>query len=77
MSVVARGELAEDDSQVSFAGDEDPVGALAPYGAYPAFGEGVRPRRLPRRPDDLDARGREYSVEGAWVTAGCSGWVCG
>jgi hypothetical protein len=49
---------------VRLPGDEDPVGALPPDSAHPAFGEGVRPRRLRRRPDNLDARGREHGLEG-------------
>jgi hypothetical protein len=46
VAVVMGGVLGQDVRQVSFADDEHPVGALAPYRADPAFGEGVRPRRL-------------------------------
>jgi Group II intron, maturase-specific domain len=40
---------------VPFAGDENPVGTFPSDGAYPAFRECVRARRLRRRLDHLDA----------------------
>src|SRR5436190_12631218 len=42
------GVLGRYGGQVPFAGDGQPVGALAPYGAHPAFGVRVRPWRLRR-----------------------------
>ena len=47
-----------------FSCDVGPVGAFSTGGADPAFGEGVRVRRLDRRADHLDALGAEDLVEG-------------
>ncbi|MEV4518582.1 hypothetical protein AB0K00_57710 [Dactylosporangium sp. NPDC049525] len=47
-----------------FAGDEHPVGALAPDGPHPALRESVRRRGLWRYSNYVDARGGEDRVEG-------------
>jgi hypothetical protein len=49
---------------MTLADDEHPVGAFAAYGAHPAFGERIRPRRLRRSLDHVDAVGGEHGVEG-------------
>ena len=46
---------AEDVLELAATEDQQPVEALPPHAADPAFGVGVRVRRLDRRPDDLDA----------------------
>jgi hypothetical protein len=61
--IVVGGVLSQDDAQVALAEHEHPVGALAAYGAHPAFGMSVRPGRLRRRADDLDTGGGEDRVE--------------
>jgi hypothetical protein len=50
--VVVPFALSEYASQVAFAGDKEPVGAFAPHGPDPAFGDSVRPRGSDRRLDD-------------------------
>jgi hypothetical protein len=68
--VVMAGVLAEDRSQVPFAVDEHPVGALGSCCAYPSLGVTVRPRRLRRglyyfqalACEDLVEDGRELGV---------------
>ncbi len=54
--VVMAGILAQHRSQVPFAVDEYPVGALGSCCAYPSLGIAVRARGLRR---DLDLRGAE------------------
>jgi hypothetical protein len=63
MFVVVRGVGAEDGRQVTFAEDKHSVGAFAPDGAYPAFGDCVRAWRLRRRLDDLDVVGSLVVVD--------------
>ena len=63
--VVVAAVDAEHLFEVSAAEDEDPVEAVGAEGADPALGEGVRVRRLNRRPDYADAFGAEDLVEGA------------
>ncbi len=46
-------------------GDQDPVEAVAPGGAYPALGERVRLRCPERCADDLDAFAPEDLIESA------------
>jgi hypothetical protein len=55
----------QDEPEMPFARDEDPVGDLAADGGDPAFGGGVHPRRLRRGEHYLDASRREYGVEGS------------
>ncbi|MGD0928910.1 MAG: hypothetical protein ABR926_27380, partial [Streptosporangiaceae bacterium] len=55
--------FAEDVSQVSPAGDKDPVGALAPGAGDPAFADRVRARRPDGRGDDPHAGRGEDRVE--------------
>jgi hypothetical protein len=50
--------------ELSAACDQEPVEAVAAYGADPAFGERVCLRRPKRRADDLDALALEDHVEG-------------
>jgi hypothetical protein len=64
MLVVVIDVLAEDQSQVPFAGYQHPVQALAAGTGDPPFGDSVRPRRLDRCFDDPHADGGEYGVEG-------------
>ena len=45
--------------------DQDPVCALAPYAAYPAFGDCVRPGRADRGLDDARAGRGEHLIEHA------------
>jgi hypothetical protein len=52
MLVVVAFVLGEYAAQVAFAVDEEPVGAFAPRGPDPAFGDRVRPRSPDRRLDD-------------------------
>lgn len=58
------GVLGEDGAQVPFASDEKSVGAFGAGGAYPPLREGVRPRALRRRRDDLGVVAGEDGVEG-------------
>ena len=53
MVVVMSGVFGQYGAEVPLAEDEHPVGALAAYGTHPAFGMGVRPRRLRRGAEDL------------------------
>src|SRR4051812_37225056 len=46
---------AEDVFELAATEDQEPVEALPAHAADPAFGVGVRVRRLDRRSDDLDA----------------------
>jgi hypothetical protein len=48
---------AEDVLKLAAAEDQEPVEALPAHAADPAFGVGIRVRRLDRRSDDLDAWG--------------------
>ena len=77
--VVMPGVLGQDRGQVSLAEDEQPVGALAAYGADPAFCVRVRSRRLrwradhyvlPRRPRPGDRFQLVPTSTGAWI-GGC------
>src|SRR5947208_3776090 len=56
---------AEDVLELAATEDQEPVEALPAHAADPAFGVGVRVRRLDRRSDDLDAFTAEDAVEGA------------
>src|SRR6266571_3445519 len=58
---------AEDVLELAATEDQEPVEALPAHAADPAFGVGVRVRRLDRRSDDLDAFAAEDVVEGAAV----------
>src|SRR5437667_1385514 len=62
-------EVADVDAQDLFElvapEEQEPVEALPAHAADPAFGVGVRVRRLDRRADDLDAFAAEDAVEGA------------
>jgi DNA-binding GntR family transcriptional regulator len=59
--------LAEDVVEMSPAGDEDAVGALAPRAGDPALADRVRSRRPDRRGDDPHAGRDEDRVERAGV----------
>jgi hypothetical protein len=63
MIIVVLGVFGQDRGQVSLAEDEHSVGALAAYGAHPAFGMGVRAGCLRWGADDLHAGGGEDCVE--------------
>jgi len=56
---------AEDMLEVAATEDQEPVETLPAHAADPAFGVGVRVRRLDRRSHDLDAFAAEDAVEGA------------
>src|SRR6266511_4410467 len=51
--------------EVAATEDQEPVETLPAHAADPAFGVGVRVRRLDRRSHDLDAFAAEDAVEGA------------
>ena len=55
VSVVVIDVLGHDAAQMTFAGDQDPVGALASDAANPSLRDRVGPRSAYRRDDDLDA----------------------
>jgi hypothetical protein len=63
VGVVVIDVSAEGVAEMSPAGDEDAIGALAPGAGDPAPADGVRARRLDRRLDDAHAGGGEYRVE--------------
>src|SRR5712692_11572816 len=63
VAVVMPGVGLQHGPQVSFAVDQHPVGALRPYGPYPAFGVTVRPGRLLRGLHDPYALAREDLIE--------------
>ena len=63
VGVVVIDVSAEGVVEMSPAGDEDAIGALAPGAGDPALADGVRARRLDRRGDDAHAGGGEYCVE--------------
>jgi hypothetical protein len=63
VAVVVSHVLAEDRRQMTLADDERPVGALPADGAHPALGERVRPGRLRRGLDHVDACVGEDRVE--------------
>src|ERR1035437_10612309 len=63
VGVVVVDVFAEGVVQMSPAGDEDAVGALAPGGGGPPFADRVRPRRLHGRGVDLHADRGEDGVE--------------
>jgi hypothetical protein len=70
MPVVVRQVLAEYSQQVSNVIDQNRVQALSAYRAYPAFRVGVRPGRLRRYEEYLDALGAEHRVDpGLFQTA--------
>jgi hypothetical protein len=55
---------AENSLEMPSAEDQDPVEAVGANRAHPAFGVGVRVRRLDRRADNSDAFGPQDFVEG-------------
>jgi hypothetical protein len=55
---------AQDVLELAATEDREPVETLPAHAADPAFGVGVRVRRLDRRSDDLDAFAAEDAVEG-------------
>jgi len=61
--VVVIDVFAEGVEEMSWAGDEDAIGAFAPGAGDPALAGRVRAPRLDRRPDDVHAGGGEDSVE--------------
>ena len=63
MLVVVADVGREDSFEVASVHDQDPVEALAAYGADPPFDEGVRAGRPERCADDPDAVGAEHLVE--------------
>jgi hypothetical protein len=63
MAVVVGHVLAEDCRQMTLADDEQRVGALPADGAHPTLRERVRPGRLRRSLDHVDAFGGEHRVE--------------
>jgi len=63
VGVVVIDVFAEDVVEVSSAGDEDAVGALAPRAGDPPLADRVRPRRLDRCGDDPHAGRGEGCVE--------------
>jgi hypothetical protein len=69
VGVVVIDVFAEGVVEMSPAGDEDAIGALAPGAGDPALADGVRARRLDRRLDDAHAGGGEYCVERVGVLA--------
>ena len=56
---------AQDVFELAATEDQEPVEALPAHAADPAFGVGIRVRRLDRRSDDFDAFAAEDAVEGA------------
>ena len=60
VAVVVIGVLTQDQPQVPLAGDQHPVQALAAGTGDPAFGDGVRARRLDRGLDDPHADGGDH-----------------
>ena len=69
VGVVVIDVFAEDVAQMSPAGDEDAVGALAPRGGDPPLADRVRAWRLDGRGDDPHAGRGEDGVERAGVGA--------
>jgi hypothetical protein len=67
VGVVVIDVFAEDVVEMSSAGDEDAVGALAPGAGDPPLADRVRPRRLDRGLDDPHADRGEDGVERAGV----------
>jgi hypothetical protein len=63
MFVVVADVGREDSFEVASVHDQDPVEALAAYGADPAFDERVRARCPHRCADDPDAVGAEHLIE--------------
>ncbi len=63
-AVVVPDVVSQDSLKVATVPDQDPVQALGPQGAYPAFGVGVRPGRPRRDLEHVDAGGCEHGVEG-------------
>jgi hypothetical protein len=63
VGVVVIDVFAEDVVEMSPAGDEDSVGALAPGAGDPMLADRVRPRRLYRRGDDPHVGRGEDRVE--------------
>jgi hypothetical protein len=65
MAVVMIDVGVHDALELTTAGDQDPVEALAPHGPDEALGKRVRLRSLDRCSDDLDPLAAEDLVEGA------------
>jgi hypothetical protein len=65
MGVVVVDVDAQDALKLVATDDQEPVEAVAPNGADPAFGERVCPRRSKRGANDLDVFALEDVVEGA------------
>jgi hypothetical protein len=65
VGVVAVDVDAQGTLKLPAAADQEPVEAVTPDGADPAFGERVCLRRAKRGADDLDALALEDLVEGA------------
>lgn len=63
-AVVVDGVLLQHDAQMSFPGNEHPVGAFGPRGEDPALREGIRSWALGRDLERFDAFAGEYRVEG-------------
>jgi hypothetical protein len=61
--VVVAEIVGQDAFKVAAVADQDPVQALGPHGAYPAFGVGVGFRRPRRSLEHLDAGGGEHRIE--------------
>jgi hypothetical protein len=55
--------LAQDDTEMTFADNQQAVGALAAHGPHPPLGKGIRPRRLYRRLDHSGPRRSKHVVE--------------
>jgi hypothetical protein len=67
VGVVVIDVFAEGVVEMSSAGDEDAIGALAPGAGDLAFADGVRARRLDRRPDDAHPRAAVNTASNASV----------
>src|ERR1019366_2806810 len=63
--------LSQQQAQVVFMDDQQPVEDLAAQGADDSLADGVRSGRLRRAGENPDAVRGEYGVEGAGELAGC------
>jgi hypothetical protein len=63
MGVVVFGELVDDEAQMSFIGDQDAAGGLAPAGSHPALSNRVHPGHARQDGQHLGAGGGEDRVE--------------